>query len=276
MKPGIGGHIFVRNAIEFDFCLVEAINSMLPFCEEVLVMDCSSTDGTKEMLSDIFGSNRKVILWLDQPWELATGQGGLRLRLQAEKCRQRIAEMGYAWQFMLQADEVVHETSYPHILSAARKGRREAYIARRIDMMYNMDLCMWADVNRYPSNLRPMDPDVCRLARSFRKVVADASDLERHNVDMSTMENIVMFHYSMVRDRKKIIDKIITMHQWYHGQDPWDNPDNRVCDMKRRGVDYDPRPWKTQNGFAQSPCRTRKWRVTGLRKDDHSICPPNH
>ena len=241
----IAGHLFVRDAIKYDYCVVEAIDSMIPFCDFVLVMDCSSTDGTKDLLLDHFTSNRKVQMVFDQPWDVAAGNGGIRLRMIADKCRAMLKERGVEWQFMLQADEVVHESSYQHILDACRSNKADAYLCRRIDMMWNMDLCMWADVNRYSHDKRPMDPDVCRLAKIDKKVIADASDLERHNASRSTFEKIILFHYSMVRDRHKLLDKIIDMHAWYHAQDPWKNTDSRICDMKKAGVGYDPSSWKT-------------------------------
>lgn len=280
MKHKIGGHLFVRDAIKYDYCVIESIKSMIPFCDKVLVMDCSSTDGTVEMLMDEFAAEPKVRLILDQPWNTATGQGGIRLRIIADKCRRMIQDMGYEWQFMLQADEVVHESSYQEILKAVESSRASAYISRRIDMMWNMDLCMWADINKYPANKRPMEPSVCRLGVVSLPVIADASDIDRKNADHSTMEKIILFHYSMVRDRHKILDKIIDMHEWYHGQDPWKNNDSRICDMKSRGEPFDPSSWKTPDLLRPIPVPHPKvaqaWVEQRRHQHNHTVCKQAH
>lgn len=64
---GLSGIIPARNCISLDYCVDEAILSMIPVCDEIVVCDSDSDDGTRQLLDD--WANRedkiKVINW---PW----------------------------------------------------------------------------------------------------------------------------------------------------------------------------------------------------------------
>jgi len=50
---------FIRNN-SVGFCLWESLASLMPLCQEVIVMDLGSDDGTLEILKDISQSNPKI------------------------------------------------------------------------------------------------------------------------------------------------------------------------------------------------------------------------
>lgn len=56
----LGGSIFIHNAIEFDYCLEASVSSLAALCDEVVLLDASSTDGTTDLclqLCNVFQSN---------------------------------------------------------------------------------------------------------------------------------------------------------------------------------------------------------------------------
>lgn len=57
---------FIKDCFRGAFCVYESIASLLPYCDEMLVMDLGSTDGTLETLYEISRANRKVRLILDR------------------------------------------------------------------------------------------------------------------------------------------------------------------------------------------------------------------
>ena len=57
MGKTLGGSLFVRNAIQYDYCVEEAIESLAACCDEVFVLDCQSDDGTTEKLGDWISSS---------------------------------------------------------------------------------------------------------------------------------------------------------------------------------------------------------------------------
>ncbi len=48
----VSGFTFVRNAIKYDYPVVEAIKSILPICDEVVVAVGNSEDETLELIQE--------------------------------------------------------------------------------------------------------------------------------------------------------------------------------------------------------------------------------
>lgn len=59
--PTLGGSIFVRNAIKYDYCIKESIACLAALCDEVFILDCQSDDGTTEMLAEYILANFKNV-----------------------------------------------------------------------------------------------------------------------------------------------------------------------------------------------------------------------
>lgn len=64
----ISGFTFIHNALEGGFPIVEAINSVLPFVDDLLIVDMQSSDGTYQFLID---SGLNVI---SAPWDCRGGE----------------------------------------------------------------------------------------------------------------------------------------------------------------------------------------------------------
>jgi len=108
--PGISGFTFVRNAIQLDFPIVEAIRSILPLCDEVVVNVGTSDDGTLDLIAGV-GDPRVRIL--ESEWDF--GLGG---RLLAHETARAMRECRHRWGLYIQADEVLHEAGIPELREA--------------------------------------------------------------------------------------------------------------------------------------------------------------
>lgn len=62
MSCNLSACVFIKDCFTGAFCLFESMASLLPFCDEFLVMDLGSTDGTREALNEIAMTNPKVRL----------------------------------------------------------------------------------------------------------------------------------------------------------------------------------------------------------------------
>lgn len=56
----LSGCVFIRNTFQGAFCLFESMYQLLPLCDEFIVMDLGSDDGTREVLAEIEAANPKV------------------------------------------------------------------------------------------------------------------------------------------------------------------------------------------------------------------------
>lgn len=109
----ICGFSFVRNGVKFDYPFKEAILSILPLCDEVIVAVGRSDDSTLEMIRAI-DPKIKVI---ETVWDETIRQGGEVFASETNKAFQAIPAE-YDWAFYIQGDEVVHEKYLPIIKKA--------------------------------------------------------------------------------------------------------------------------------------------------------------
>jgi len=99
------GFTIVRNAIKFDYPVVESISSLLPVCDEVLVSVGKSDDDTLNLVKSISSPKIKI---MESVWDDSLRKGGLRLAVETNKAIDAIADDA-DWLFYIQADEVLHE-----------------------------------------------------------------------------------------------------------------------------------------------------------------------
>lgn len=101
--------MIVKDALEQGYPFVEAMASALPVCDEFLVSDGYSKDGTYEVLERIANLNPKVKVYRHR-WPNKRDSTVL-----ADETNQIRAKCRFEHIFCLQANEVVHEQSVPFI-----------------------------------------------------------------------------------------------------------------------------------------------------------------
>ena len=101
----IAGFTIIRNAIKYDYPVVEAINSILILCDEFYVGVGKSDDDTRNLISSINSEKIKII---DTVWDDNLRQGGAVLAIETNKVFDAIPN-DFDWCFYIQSDECVHE-----------------------------------------------------------------------------------------------------------------------------------------------------------------------
>jgi hypothetical protein len=99
----VSGATFVRNAVKFDYPVVESINSVLPVCDEFVVNVGESEDATLDLIGSIDDSRVRII---KSAWDESRREGG---KILSEQTDIALNECGGDWIFYIQADEVMHE-----------------------------------------------------------------------------------------------------------------------------------------------------------------------
>ena len=113
----VTGFTFIRNAVKYDYPVVEAIKSILPICDDFVVAVGKSEDSTLDLIRNIDASKIKII---ETVWDDSLREGGKVLADETNKAFAAI-ETDTDWAFYIQGDEVVHEKYLDTIKSAMFK-----------------------------------------------------------------------------------------------------------------------------------------------------------
>ena len=100
----VTGFTFIRNAIRFDYPIVEAITSILPLCDEFIVVVGNSEDSTFDLIKNINSVKIKII---NSTWDDSLREGGRVLAAETNKALVAISD-DTNWCFYIQGDEVLH------------------------------------------------------------------------------------------------------------------------------------------------------------------------
>jgi hypothetical protein len=108
----IAGFSFIKNAVINDYPIVEAINSILPICDEFVIAVGASDDETLQLIKNIASPKIRII---ETVWDHALKEGGEIFAEQTNIAYHAISE-DTDWAFYIQGDECVHE-KYLHIIT---------------------------------------------------------------------------------------------------------------------------------------------------------------
>ncbi len=111
------GFTFIKNAVKFDYPIVEAIQSILPLCDEVVVAVGKSEDNTLKLVSSIDPQKVKII---ETIWNENLREGGAVLAEETNKAFDSIDESA-DWCFYIQGDEALHEQYFDVVKNAMLK-----------------------------------------------------------------------------------------------------------------------------------------------------------
>ncbi len=190
----VSGFTFVRNAIKFDYPIVEAITSILPICDEMIVSVGKSDDDTLGLIKSISSPKIKII---ETVWDDSLREGGKVLAVETDKALAAVSPDS-DWCFYIQGDEVVHEQYLPAIKKGMQdylndpkvEGLLLKYLHFYGSYQYVADSQKW-----YRQEIRVIrnNKNICsyRDAQGFRTI-----DNQKLNVKMI---DAYMYHYGWVK-----------------------------------------------------------------------------
>ena len=113
----VSGFTIIRNAVKYDFPVVESICSILPLCDEVIVGIGNSEDNTLELIRNIQSPKIKII---ESIWDDSVRKGGLLLAKETNKAFDAVSADS-DWVIYIQADELIHEKDIPVIKASMQQ-----------------------------------------------------------------------------------------------------------------------------------------------------------
>src|SRR5262245_41853546 len=101
----VSGFTIARNVVKADYPIREAVYSILPLCDEVVIAVVKSDDETLEYIRSFDSPKIRII---ETVWDDSLRDGGRVLAVETDKAMDAISA-GADWCFYIQADECLHE-----------------------------------------------------------------------------------------------------------------------------------------------------------------------
>lgn len=223
----ISGFTYVRNGLELDYCFELCIQSMLPFCDEVVVCDRDSTDGTAEILREMAARDPRLRI-INMPWD----EPHAKLDFLVEWMNYTRKHLQYENQLYLDADEILDPSSGP-LLREIPQG--EARTFHRLNFWRNGrtiiphgHTCSHLVVRFGPSHLRSTSDEIYAPGHF--------PGPEPHIRRISSVdERLRIFHYGFLRKRQALFDKCRVVLKGFFG-----GYDERLVEAEK----HPDRPWQ--------------------------------
>ena len=210
----VSGFTFVRNAIKYNYPVVESIRSILPVCDEFIVAVGNSEDDTRNLVASIGDPKIRII---DTIWDDTLRQGGQVLAQETDKAFDAVSSDS-SWAFYLQADEVVHENFLPAIRAAMQE--REA--DQRIQGFAFNYTHFWGSY-QYTGDSRQWYRREIRIIRNDKQIRSylDAQGFRKngHKLHVASV-NASIYHYGWVKPPELQQAKQQSFNRYWHS-DGW-------------------------------------------------------
>jgi glycosyltransferase involved in cell wall biosynthesis len=196
----------LRNAEIADYCWREAIESVTPIADQIVVCDSESNDGTREALEVVASKNKKIKI-VDWAWTNPIGDREFHV----EWYNYAREHLDTDVNFQVEADEVLHECSH-NLIRELLMIRSD--FSRRV-MRYNF----WIDHKTIlPIGVR-CSHDLVRIGPAKMFMPSDyPHKFARRICDISKPSSIELFHYSFIRNKNGFITKSKNLQVWNFGK----------------------------------------------------------
>jgi len=208
----LSGFTFVRNAVQFDYPVVESISSALPVVDELVVAVGDSEDGTLDLIESIGDPKVKIV---KTSWDDSLREGG---RVLAQQTDTALAHTRGDWSLYLQADEVLHEDCFRAVLDAAGHYLNDS----EVEGFLFRYLHFYGSYHTYFDG-RPFYPREVRIVRNGIGVSSwrDAQGFRRKGRKLRVVEiDAQIYHYGWVRSPGKMLEKQRNLDRYWH-DDGW-------------------------------------------------------
>jgi len=211
----ICGFTFIRNAVKFDYPIVESIKSILPICHEFVVAVGNSEDMTLELIKNICPEKIRII---ETVWDDTLREGGRVLAVETDKAFHAIGDE-VDWCFYIQGDEVVHEKYLPVIKSAMEKHLDNT----EIDGLLFKYLHFYGSYDYVGESSRWYRHEI-RIVRNNKNIYSyrDAQGFRKENNKKLKVKPIdaYIYHYGWVKNPRAMQKKMEIFNKFWH-DDQW-------------------------------------------------------
>ncbi|MEJ7626817.1 MAG: glycosyltransferase family 2 protein [Ferruginibacter sp.] len=222
----VTGFSFIKNAEKYHYPIIEALRSILPLCDEIVVAVGNSEDNTRAIVEAVDPKIRVI----NTVWDDALKGGGKVLAAETDKA---LASIGSEsdWCIYIQGDEVMHEAGHKAVMNAMLKWKDvekvDGLLLKYIHFFGSYDHIA-NESGWYRNEIR-----VIKNNKSFYSY-RDAQGFRKGNNEKLNVKPVDAWihHYGWVHELKNICAKFIVKDKIYFGKEgDLDNitvPDNLI------------------------------------------------
>ena len=209
------GFTFIRNAIKYDYPIVEAIQSILPICDEFIVAVGNSDDDTLGLIQNISADKIKIV---ETTWDDSQRKDGKVLAIETNKAFKNIPKDA-DWCFYIQGDEVIHEKYLPVI----KKGMEKYQENKLVDGLLFKYLHFYGSYDYVGDSSQWYNHEI-RVVKNNPNIYSykDAQGFRKNdNEKLDVVEiDAFVYHYGWVKDPKSMQEKQLNFNKFWH-DDKW-------------------------------------------------------
>jgi len=210
----VSGFTIVRNAVKFDYPIIEAITSILPICDEFIVAVGNSDDDTLALIKSISSPKIKII---ETVWDDTLREGGKVLADETNKALAACSKES-DWCFYIQGDEVIHEKYLPEIKKAMKMYVNDKNVE---GLLFNYK--HFYGSYDYLGDAKRWYRKEIRVIRNNIDITSykDAQGFRKNDEKLKVKPvNAYVYHYGWVKTPKAQQEKQKSFHKMWH-DDNW-------------------------------------------------------
>lgn len=211
----VTGFTFIKNALIYDYPIVEAIKSILPLCDNFVVAVGKSDDETRKLIESIAPDKISII---DTVWDETMREGGHVLAVETNKAFNAIANDS-DWAFYIQGDEVIHEKYHDTIYAAMQKYKADAHVD---GLLFNY-LHFYGSYD-YVGGASGWYRNEIRIIKNDKSIYSykDAQGFRKRDNEKLNVKPIdaTVYHYGWVKEPKAMQRKQENFNKLWHA-DEW-------------------------------------------------------
>lgn len=211
------GFSFIKNAILYDYPIVEAIMSVLPICDAFVVAVGKSDDETLDLIKSIQDPKIKII---ETVWDDSLREGGRVLAVETDKAFQAIGA-DFDWCIYIQGDEVMRDVDHQTITDAMSLYKNNT----KIDGLLFDYLHFYGSYDYLAASSKWYKHEI-RVIKNNKKIYSyrDAQGFRKNDNQKLNVAHIPakIHHYGWVKPPKNMMAKQKTFQKLWH-DDQWVN-----------------------------------------------------
>jgi glycosyltransferase involved in cell wall biosynthesis len=228
---------YIRNGFIYDYPFLESIQSVLPLCDEFIMVIGDSVDGTREAVAALNNPKIKIV---DTVWSEEAREKGY---IFAQQSNIGLDHATGDWAFHIQADEVIHEKDY----AAIRKAMTDYLNDKNVEGLLFHFINFFGDYKHYGPSRRFHNKEI-RIIRPWKSIRSyrDSQGFRKYNNPEAFLEekgeklhvkliDATVYHYSYTRNPHKQAQKLLEMARRYEKDEA---KIQEIAERFKKGFDF--------------------------------------